>query len=239
MYIKVSSRPVLGSNGVSLLADTTDTSLRDVFVTISLSDEDVSTLTPAGAPRVTHDPVGSGSGGVVSFKRDSVIEEGTTSSGEDTAGVGLEGHLVGLDGDGHRGSLQSVHHVSIDLARSLSRVVVNSSIADNLSNTLRGVVRASSILSGVGVVSVALLSGLLEVFPSIVVPATTAASVVPGSVTGSTIDELLGREDGESISSHALSTLDGLSGGESPAGSALALILNRGDAATRSVVAAV
>lgn len=119
-----------------------------------MSDEDVATLTPAGAPRVTHDPVGSGSTAVVSFKRDSVIEEGTTSTGEDTAGVGLEGHLVGLDGDGHRGSLQGVHHVSIDLAGSLSAVVCNGSIADNLSNTLGGGVFAGSILSGVRVVGV-------------------------------------------------------------------------------------
>ena len=189
---KDSSNPVLGLNRVGFLTDTANTGFGDARSTVTLTEEDVTTLSPAGTPRVTDDPVRSGCGVVVSFKSNGVIQQGAASGGEDTTGVGLEGELVGLDGDGHRGSLQGVHHVGVDHARSLGRIVGNSGVAGDLSDTLGGNVVASSVHGGVGVISVAHLSVHLQVIPGVVVPASGTSLVTPLS-NGGTVNKLLGR----------------------------------------------
>jgi hypothetical protein len=68
---------------------------------------------------------------------------------------------------------------------------------------------------------------ILEVVPSLVVPATIASHVAIG-VT-SAFNELLLRERGQRVAGNLVSTFEATSGRERPAGTASTLILNRGD----------
>jgi hypothetical protein len=165
-----------------------------------------------------------------------LVELESAILGKDTTGVGLERHLVSLDGDGSRRSVEGDLHVANDLRGSLSAVVRNVSIVDDLSFTLSSVVSACVVSSSVRIVGVQFLASRLQVIPSVVVPATIATLV---TITGGTIDELLRRENIKSISNHALSGLDRLSSGEGPARSTLSLILNGSNARALAVVTAV
>jgi len=188
---RYSSRPVLSGNRVGHFADTADTGfLADDAGAVSLSEEDVSRLSPASTPGVTDNPVGSRGGIVVAFESDGVIELSATSGGEDTGGVGLEGHLVGLDGNGHGGGLKGVLHLSHDGCG--VSCVCNGRIGGDLGNTLAGGVFASLVLGSVGVVGVGLLSVSLQVVPGPVVPATTATIATIASSFSSAVNELLG-----------------------------------------------
>ena len=90
----------------------------DTADTLAVNDGDlhVASVTPGGAPRVTHDPVlGASSIGAPSDDTDGVIEGGTALGGvEDTRLVNLEDSLVSLDGDGEDGlSESSLHLVNV------------------------------------------------------------------------------------------------------------------------------
>jgi len=164
-----------------------------------------------------------------------MVELESAILGKDTTGVGLERHLVSLDGNGSGRSLEGDLHVANNCRGGLI-FVDHVCIVNDLSFTLRSVVSAGVISSSVRVGGVQFLAVSLEVFPSVVVPATIASGVF---TVGRTVDELLRREYIKSMSSHALSGLDRLSSGEGPARSTLSLILNGGKARAFAVVTAV
>jgi hypothetical protein len=73
------SFPVCGHNREGSLANTTDTSVRSISLVVSLTEENVTALTPFSAPRVSDDPVRSRCGIVVTLKSNSVVKSSTTS----------------------------------------------------------------------------------------------------------------------------------------------------------------
>ena len=101
----------VGGDGLGLHLDTADT------VAIDDGELDVALVTPGGVPGVLNQPVVQSGSGVVTpaDSEDGVIESGSAFSGvEDTAGVGLEHVLVGLNGDGKRlGGKGGLHLVDV------------------------------------------------------------------------------------------------------------------------------
>jgi hypothetical protein len=85
----------VGVGGERLHLDTADTG------TVDDGELDVALVTPGGVPGVLHEPVVLTGLGAVADGEDGMIEGGTAIGGvEDTGLVGLEDHLVSLDGDG-------------------------------------------------------------------------------------------------------------------------------------------
>lgn len=70
------------------------------------------------------------------------------------------------------------------------------------------------------------MSVSLEIIPSPVVPATTASVAAVSSGLGCAINKLLGREHVKGVSSDTVGTLNRFGGGESPARTALSLVLD-------------
>jgi hypothetical protein len=67
---------------------------------VVLSNSNVTLVTPASSPRVLDKEVVLSVKSTVSDGEDTVIEVGSASGGDDTAGVGLEGELIGFNGNG-------------------------------------------------------------------------------------------------------------------------------------------
>ena len=170
---------------------------------------EISSISPSSTPGVSDDPVVLSSFGSVSDSTDGVIEVGSTLLGvEDSGGVHLEDHLVGLDGEGNWGLGKS----SLKLGDGLSGDVGISGIL-NVSGS-EGFVASSgdSVTGAVWVVGLGVLSVGLEVSESVGLKSTVATHGV--GVAG---DEfLLGKRD-ELSSLEEVSTLVGEGGGESPA----------------------
>jgi len=150
-----------------------------------------------------------------------VVEVGTASSIEDTARVELEGHLVSLDGDGDgtssaNGGFQSILVTAGDIG-----VLGHSGgrLASLLASALNTLVRVGGLLAD------AVLDDPLE---GVVHQTTVAAHVARRA---SAINQLLLREADQLAVLGEVGTLDGTSGGESPAAAALALVLDGGDSA--------
>jgi len=133
-----------------------------------------------------------------------VVELLSTSLGDDSLGVVLEGRLIGLDGDGDwllvEGSLKLVNGVGLNIGES-----------GNLSLSLGGVVLALSLLGSVGVVRLELKWVLLDVLEGVVHESTVASHVSEGSRA---VDELLLGVGLELSGLHEHSTFDGTGGGE-------------------------
>ena len=215
---------VLGNGVEGLLLDTADT------LAIDGGDLDVTLITPAGAPRVTDDVVVLAGGGIgaIADSGDGVVEVGAAGGGvHDTGLVHLEDELVGLDGDGGGGSGNG----GLELGNGVSLDVVVGRDEDLLLGGV-GLAGAGDTGSrGVGVVSLELLGGLLEVLEGGVLPTTVAT--VGGLVAG---DNLLLGEGKELAGLQEVSTLDGAGGRESPAGAASGLILDGVDGTLGSPV---
>lgn len=62
-------------------------------------DEDRSTLSPSGSPRVLDLPIFLSTFGSIAVSQDSVVEVGAAVSTVDSLFVELEGDMVGLDGN--------------------------------------------------------------------------------------------------------------------------------------------
>ena len=144
-----------------------------------------------------------------------MIEAGATLGGAHDAGrVGLEDHLVGLNGDGKRLLVESGAHL-VDAVWGDGIVV-----ADGDSGGAGGVVSASGLLSGgaggvrVDGLELGLEAGLVVVVSGLL--EATVASVVTVLDVGA-INELLLGEGEESTSGNLVSTLEGSGGGEGPA----------------------
>ena len=215
---------VLGSGVEGLLLDTADT------LAVNGGDLDVTLITPGGAPRVPDDVVvlAGGSVSAVADSGDGVVEVGTAGGGVHDAGlVHLEDELVGLNGDGSGGGGNG----SLELGNGVGLNVGVRADEDLLLGGI-GLAGAGDTGSrGVGVVTLELLGGLLEVLEGGVLPTTVATE--GGLVAG---DNLLLGEGEELAGLQEVSTLNGAGGRESPAGAASGLILDGVDGTLGSPV---
>jgi len=136
---------------------------------------------------------------------------------KDATRVHLEDGLVGLDSHGCRllgdGSLELINGFGFDV------VVVR-----HIDLSLGGGSLALSVNALVGVVGFEFHAVLLGIEESVRLPSTVATVR-----SGITINELLFREGDEVTSLQEMSSFHGSGGGERPAGSALALVLDGGD----------
>jgi len=213
-----SNQDSVGGRPRGLVSDTADT---------ILSDLDVSLITPGWAPRVLDEEVVLAILSTITDSEDTVVKLGTAGgASNDTTGVALEGHLVGLNGDGD----WALSNGSLQLG---GRLGGNIRERFNGDNTLGFGIRALLVpwekgsSGNVFVVRLKHDRVGLGISESRVHETTIAALILLGIA----VNELLLREGNEFASSDEMGTLEGSSGGERPAGSALALVLNRGDSA--------
>lgn len=195
-------------------------------VGIRALDADVSTLTPGVTPRVLDLPVVNTVVSTVTDQQDTVVKVLAALAGEDTRLVQLEGGLVGLDGD-RDGLLSNGRHQSVDAVRSDVGVGLGGGTSDvGVTSLLAG----AGLLGGTRGVRILVLSGnttvLLDEGEGIIHPATVAASIGTSDVAR---NQLLLREGEQVAILVVVSTLKSTSGGERPAGTALALVLHGGD----------
>ena len=170
------------------------------------SDLDVSSLTPGSTPGVSDEVVVLARLGSVSNSGHGVIEVCSAGSGvENTGGISLEDEGIGLNGDGgwsgSDGSLKLGNGVGLNVLVGLN---------GNLSG--EGGVLACSIHGGVGVVLLEVFGLLLSILEGGILPSSIAS--IGGGVA---VNELLLREGEEVSGGDEVSSLDGSSGGESPA----------------------
>jgi len=193
----------------------------DQALIATLGDTDVASLTPAWAPGVLDDPVRGGVGIIEANNEDTVVDLVGDAVGQDSTSVGLEGG--GVDGNGQRSVV--VHeggHVVLVLGD--IDVSVNLS-AEDLSGEVAGgddaISRDIGVRSGSDDLSVLVGEQPLEG----VLHQTTVAALVNGVAR----DELLLGEGGQVVTGEEPLALNASGGGERPARSALALILDVGD----------
>jgi len=180
------------------------------------SDSDVSRFSPGGSPGVSDNVVFLSVLSSVSDGGDGVVESGSRALGlgDNTTGVVHESGLLGIDGDGNWSLLDGGFQGRGGVGRDL----MNFSDV-NLSGVLSGV--ASSVSGSVGVVLLKVLSVRLDVVHGVFLPSTVATSA-----GGIAVNDLLLREGKELSSLDEVVSLNGAGGRESPAGSALSLVLN-------------
>mmetsp|Transcript_73221 Transcript_73221/g.101566 ORF Transcript_73221/g.101566 Transcript_73221/m.101566 type:complete len:292 (+) Transcript_73221:161-1036(+) len=175
-------------------------------------------VTPGGGPRVLDEPVVLTVLGTGTDSKDGVVELSTATGGENTRMVGLESASIGLNGDGERSLVKSRLHLA-------GVVGGDKFVVTGTNDSLGRVVGARTIFAGVSVVRLELELVRLGVLESVLLE-TTVATVVTPLETGGAVNELLLGERDELSSSEEVSTLKGTGGGESPAGTALTLILD-------------
>ena len=186
------------SNGAEL--DTADT----IAIT-GVGDLDVSIVTPGCTPRVLDEVVGLSVVSSVSNGEDTVVEGSSTARVEDTAGVHLEGGLVGLDGDGGWSSLDGGHEGRAGFLGDLGVSLVGGD------TSVVGLVAGSSH-GGVGVVGLELSTVVLVPVEGTGHGATVAAS--RAEVVA--IDKLLLGEGVEGSVFAEVGSLKSAGGGEGP-----------------------
>jgi len=204
---------LVGSNGLS--QDTADT--LSVVDLLDGGNVNVTINTPISTPRVLDNESFEDTDLLVADSQDTVIKSSTTTSGEDTGLVELEGRLISFDGnrDG------SVNQSSLELISALGGDEFVTSV-DLIS--LLGVITALAISSSVGIVRFSFETVGGSVFHSLVHP-TTLASVISGVA----IKDLLFREREELTSLDEVETFESTGGRERPARAALSLILDGGN----------
>jgi len=194
------------------------------------SHSEVTLLTPGSTPRVLDDPVVLAVLRAVANSEDTVIKRGSaaeeTATLHDTTVIKLEHDTSGIDGnrDGSlvKGSLHGGTRAGGDIL-----------VGDNLGDLLGLFGVASSISTSVSIVGLffeTIMHGILE---SIVHKTTIATLIALGS---GAVNKLLLRKGNEVASLDLPSTLHGTGGRESPAGTALSLVLDRGDGTLGSPV---
>jgi len=154
-----------------------------------------------------------------------MIDGGRTSATQHSTFVSLESLARGVDVGGDGASIDHLHH--------MVSIAWDFIVSLGVNFTFCGVVLAISVLSSVGIIGLKLCTVSFEVFESSVSPSSLAA--LAGSVA---INLLLRREFQEEVSASVVdagSGLDHLSGGEGPARSTRALILD-GCRAVTSVI---
>jgi hypothetical protein len=136
---------------------------------------------------------------------------------EDTTSVHLEGHLVSLNGDGDGGESDG----SLKLGNGIGLDVAVGSNLDLLEGSGGRAGTGGASAGGIRVVSLKLLRVSLEVLEGMGLPATVATI---GS--GIARDNLLLGKGEELTGLEEVGTLKSAGGGESPAGTALSLVLD-------------
>jgi len=203
----------LGSRIRRLVGDT-------AFVGVS-AHADVTIFAPGGAPGVLDFPVGRRRVAVAD-NEDTVIQVLAANTAEDTAGVHLETSLVGLNGD----------RDWFNVIGSAQRVLIvrDINVASDLGVSRHGARAglASAILAGVRVSGLSAQAVSLDVLEGAIHLATIAAHV---AVRASAVNKLLLREGGQVAVLDLHNTLNTAGGGESPAGTAVALVLHTSDSA--------
>ena len=175
------------------------------------TDLDVALVTPGWAPRVLDEEVVLSGFVAIADSEDTVVKLGSAAGTSDnTTGVTLEGHLVGLNGNGDgllgNGGLEgSAGLVSRDIVEGFNANVTSSFhvFVAGAGNTVSGGIRIRVLGDH---------RGLLGVLESVVHETTVATGV-----DGRALDELLLREGDEVAGGNEVSTLEGSGGGESPA----------------------
>jgi hypothetical protein len=179
-------------------------------LTFNGTDLDVTSITPAWAPGVSHDPVVLTILSSPTDDGDGVIDLGSASrSSKDTRSVQLEGRAAS--------SKSNTEDTLLDTSLVLgNRSWLNSRVGaySNLATSGFGG-RASTCLGSVWILSFEDLWGRLEVVPGPEVPSTLATMGF-----GVAVNELLLRESKESTTSSLVSILGTSSGSERPAGTA-------------------
>lgn len=172
---------------------------------------EVTALSPAGSPRVLHLEVIA----AIAHGEDSVVKVGATTARQDAARIHLESHLVCLDCNRHRASLDCGLQSIGALANAL--VSGNSTTRDGGGERrLAAAVMGRVWVRGLGchVDSASVIEGKLH-----------AAAVAAGILSGA-IDELLFGHGRQAAGRNLPRTLHAASGRESPATAALALVLH-------------
>jgi len=189
------------------------------------SDPDVTILSPIGTPRVSDVPVGVGGTVVVVAGQLHAMIDVVTAGGQNASLVVLPRGSIDADGDGAtRGRAELL--VFTRLARDGG---VGSNVGDNGTLGELAVVGLTAT-SSVGVVGIAVnTASRLDVLVGTSGETTTTALILTSSVA---VNNLFHGELSQSTSLDGKVRLDGLSGRESPAGTALALVVDGGDDAS-------
>ena len=174
------------------------------------ADLQVASVTPAGAPAVLHQVIAVG--GVQACCQHTMVEAGAAAGAQHTAGVALEGALVGLDGNGDRASLQG------GLERRCAGAI---GVAGDTTGRNGGGVAAlaGAVTGSVWVRALAGNGGALVEGEGVVHETTVAARVLLGAV-----DQLLLRQGLQGASGNLPAALDTTGGRERPARAAVRLI---------------
>ena len=182
----------------------------------SVSGEaDVPLISPLGSPRVLHDPVVLSVLSSVSNSQDSVVQLGSTVSVKDSRRVELESTLVSLNGNGDGLKSNSSLESSFVVGSNIDKLGDSGDRRAGLAGSVFSLVRIRRLVADSLIVD--------DVLESIVHQSSVASLV---ALCLRAINELLLRERHELSSLDGNGTLDRAGGGEGPAGSALALILD-------------
>jgi len=182
-------------------------------------DPDIALLSPVLTPGVSDDPDLEVVLFHVANDLDAVVDLHAAGL-EDATVVVLPGSSIDTDADGTVVA-DVVEHGGLLLGGLLRNVFP---VRDLGGNKIR-VESAGAVFSGVGIVLLGFLTaGLDHIFVGGFGVASVATTIV-----GVTIDDLLGTQDDLRVSSLDPGRFDGFSGGESPARSALFLVLDGGD----------
>jgi len=200
------------------------------LVALVAGHHDEALVTPRGTPRVLDNPVVLARVSAITNSQDTVVQVLGRAQGliVDTRLVELEGVVGSIDGNrdganGGNGRLESSLRTSLDIL-----------VAGDGTTRVGRVVTASTITSSVGVRSLSVKTlGLDDILESIV-HQTTVATLV--TLLGGAVNQVLLRKGDELASGLEVGTLNGTSGGERPARTALALILDGGDVALSAPV---
>jgi len=206
---------------------------KDTTLSLSLLNttlqENVTGITPGWAPGVLDFVVVNTVQAAVTDSQDTVVQVGTAGASEDTALVELEGSLVSLNGDGDRADVQGAHHVSIAVGLDVD-VAGRSNTGDLGAGRL---VAGTSSLGGARCVRIvsflADTTVLGDPVEGMIHQTTVAAHIGTTVLEVVAVNQVLLGEGDQGAVLVEVSTLKSTSGGERPAGTALALILDRSD----------
>jgi len=200
----------------------TTLSTADLLTTL---DENVAVHTPAATPGVLDLPVFVAIRvGTVTNGKNTVVKAGAAVANKDTLAVELEGKLISFNGNGNRllgNGLLEAHLAVLDINEASRGTAVN-----NVTRALAAVGEKARA-GGVRVVILRAKTTILHDPLEGIVHETTVAALINLVA----VHKLLLRERNELTSFKVVGTLESTSGGEGPAATAGALVLDRGDGA--------
>jgi len=193
--------------------------LGDTAGVLALLDVDVAVNSPVSAPRVPHNPVGSAAGGGITDSHHAVVKRLTARAGHhDATSVVLPSRGINADAEGTGGDEEGSH---LALILALGGIVPSR----NLSKDVGGVELAIAVLAGVGIVGIGLkTTSALDIGIS-----SGGITTATTGIRGVARNYLLHRELSEGVARKSPHRFDVLSDRESPARTALALVVDRGD----------